>query len=190
MDGEWKRSCRSWRPVTRGTFGGGQYHNCLPSCQTLKARQAVGCDEIRPEMLKPWITKEFLAWVVCFKWLGVLDGHRSWNIPIQKTGGMNAPTTWAFLSLSSLKKYMPGALKKDTTKYFNQTWMLPNTVFVQAVALQTRFSLSSKFSTNLGCMSKTSAHVWSPSRKDTTEFFRKSLGECCVSAVLIAAFYC
>jgi len=61
------------------------------------------------------------------------------------------PTTGGFLFLASLEKHMPSALKKDPAKWLKQSWMIPSAVFVPAVALQTKFSLSSKFSRNLEC---------------------------------------
>ena len=67
--------------------------------------------------------------------------------------------------------------------------MIPSAVFVQAVALQCEFSLSSKFLRNLGSMPKTSTHALSTSRKHTTEFIVKSFGKRCVSTVLTAACY-
>jgi len=47
----------------------------------------------------------------------------------------------------------------------NQTWTIPNAVYVPTAAPQTKFSLSSKFSRNLGSMPKLSTHVLSTSRK-------------------------
>ena len=62
------------------------------------------------------------------------------------------------------------------------TWRL-------AVALQTKLSLSNKFSRNLGSMPKTSTHVLSTSRKHTTGVFVKIAGGCCRCTVLKAACY-
>ena len=61
--------------------------------------------------------------------------------------------------------------------------------FVPAVALQTKLSLSNKFSKNLGSMPKTSTHVLSTSRKHTTGFLVKIAGGCCRCTVLKAACY-
>ena len=55
--------------------------------------------------------------------------------------------------------------------------MTPSAVCVQAVVLQTKFSLSSKFLRNLGSMQKTSTHALSTSRKRTTGLLVKSLVE-------------
>jgi len=54
--------------------------------------------------------------------------------------------------------------------------MMPSAVFVPPVALQIKFSLSSKFLRNLGSMQKTSTHVLSTSRKHTTRFLVNSFG--------------
>ena len=62
--------------------------------------------------------------------------------------------------------------------------------FILAITMQTRISLSSKVSKNLGCMPKTSAHVLSTSRKHRTELVLKILQECCGSTILTAVFYC
>jgi len=67
--------------------------------------------------------------------------------------------------------------------------MIPIAVFVLAIALQTKISLSSKFLRNLGRMSKTFTHVLSTSREHTTELLVKSFGKRCVSTVLTAACY-
>jgi len=53
--------------------------------------------------------------------------------------------------------------------------MIPSAVFVQAVELQTKVSLSSIFLRNLRSVPKTSTHVLSNSRKHTTGFFVKSV---------------
>jgi len=65
--------------------------------------------------------------------------------------------------------------------------MIPSAVFVPAVALQTKFSLSSKYLRNLGSMPKTSAPVLLTSRKHTTGFLVNSFGKRCRSTVLTAA---
>jgi len=62
-------------------------------------------------------------------------------------------------------------------------------VCVPAVALQTKFSLSSKFLRNLGTMQKTPTHALSIAMKHTTRFLVKSCGECCGGTVLTAACY-
>jgi len=67
--------------------------------------------------------------------------------------------------------------------------MIPSAVFVPALSLQTKFSLSKKFSRNLGNMRKTSAHVLSISRKQMTGSLGTSFGVCCVSSLLTAACY-
>ena len=68
-------------------------------------------------------------------------------------------------------------------------WLTPRAVFVPAVAIQTKFSLFSKFSINLGSMPKMFTYVLSTSRKHTTRFHVRSFGECCGSTVLTAACY-
>ena len=62
--------------------------------------------------------------------------------------------------------------------------MMPSAVFVPAVALQTKFSLYSKFSRNLGSMPKTSTYVLSTSRKHTSRFLVKIFGTCCWSTMV------
>jgi len=72
----------------------------------------------------------------------------------------------------------------------NQRWVIPSAVFVPSVALQTKFSLSIKFSRNLGSMPKmSSSHVLSTSRKHTIKFPVKSFGEWCGSMMLTTACY-
>jgi len=58
-----------------------------------------------------------------------------------------------------------------------------------AVALQTKFSLSNKFSKNFESMQNTFTLVLSTSRKNTNESLKKSFGECCRSAELTGASY-
>jgi len=65
--------------------------------------------------------------------------------------------------------------------------MIPDAVFVAAVALQTKFPLSRKISRNLGSMPKTYTDVLSTSRKHTTGFLVKNVGDCCGSTVLTGA---
>jgi len=57
--------------------------------------------------------------------------------------------------------------------------MIPSPVFVSALAQQTKFSLSSKFSRNLDITLKTSMYVLSTLRKCTTGFLVKSFEKCC-----------
>ena len=67
--------------------------------------------------------------------------------------------------------------------------MMPSAIFVLTAALQTKFSLSSKFLKNLRSMPNLSTPVLSTSRKHTTGFFVKSFGKCCGKAVLTVACY-
>jgi len=84
------------------------------------------------------------------------------------------------LSLASLEKCMSNAVEE-----LNEKWKILRAFFVLAVARQTKFSLSSKFSGNLGSMPKTSTHVLVISRKHTTRFLVKSA--CCGSTVFADA---
>ena len=61
----------------------------------------------------------------------------------------NAIITGTYLFLTSVENCTLSALKKSCVK-LNQSWMIPRAVFVPTVALQTKFSISSKFSRNLG----------------------------------------
>jgi len=54
--------------------------------------------------------------------------------------------------------------------------MMPNVVFVAAMALQKKFPLSSKFSRNPESMQKTYRHVLSTAEKYMAEFLVKSFG--------------
>jgi len=54
--------------------------------------------------------------------------------------------------------------------------MIPNVVFVAAVALQTKFPLSRTFSRNLGSMKKTYAHILTTSGDYMAGFLVKSFG--------------
>lgn len=67
---------------------------------------------------------------------------------------MDAPIAGTFLALDSLEGCMPIAFK-NAAKQLNQYWRIHGAVFVSGVALQTKISLSSKFSRNRGSMSKT-----------------------------------
>jgi len=62
-------------------------------------------------------------------------------------------------------------------------------VFILAIAVQTKISLSSKILRNLGRMPKTFTHVLSTSRQHTAEFLVKSFGKCCGSIVLTPDCY-
>jgi len=50
---------------------------------------------------------------------------------------------------------------QDAAKIIDPSWMIPGAVFVVAVALQNKFSLSSKVSRNPGSMEKTYTHALS-----------------------------
>ena len=102
--------------------------------------------------------------------------------------GVNALTTETSLSLTSLEKPVPSALKKDAAKSLNQDWMIPNELFVPAVALRIKISLSKKIF-GKSCMSKTSTRVLLTSRKHKTGSLVKSFGECHGGTVLMAACY-
>ena len=67
--------------------------------------------------------------------------------------------------------------------------MIPSSVFIVAVALQTKPSISSKFSANFRSVRKISIHVLSTSGKYMTGFLVESFGECCGSTVLTVACY-
>ena len=62
----------------------------------------------------------------------------------------------------SLEKRVPArAYKKDTARWWNQSWKISSAFFFRAVTVQTNFSLPNKFSRNLGSMPKTSTHILS-----------------------------
>jgi len=67
--------------------------------------------------------------------------------------------------------------------------MIPSAVFVPAVALQTKFSLSTRFLRNLGSMPRRLYTCFVDLSKDLTSFLVKSFGECCGCAGLTAACY-
>jgi len=67
--------------------------------------------------------------------------------------------------------------------------MIPSVVFMLAVALQTKFSLSSKFFINLGSVPKASTDVLLTSKKHMTGFLVKIFGEYCKSTVLAVTCY-
>ena len=71
----------------------------------------------------------------------------------------------------------------------NQSWIIPSAVFILAILLQTKISLSRKFLRIFGSMSKTFTHVLSTSRKHTNWFLVKSFAECCGSKVLTACYW-
>jgi len=117
-------------------------------------RSSAGCDETRSEMLKDLdpegvLLTDWSVWsgfysMTCKEW------QIGWSSPYtERKTGENASNTGAYLFLVSVEKCMPNALKKDAVKNLNQSWMI--SIFVLAVALQTKFTLSSKFSRNLVC---------------------------------------
>ena len=65
--------------------------------------------------------------------------------------------------------------------------MIRSAILVPAATLQTKYTLSRKFSRNCESMPKTSTHILSTSRKYTTGFLVKRFGECCGSSVLTVA---
>jgi len=71
----------------------------------------------------------------------------------------------------------------------NQSWIIRSAVFIPPIVLQTKISLSSKFSRNFGSMPKTFTHVLSTSRKHTTGFLMKSFGECCGPVLTTACYW-
>jgi len=154
-----------------------------------------GCDEIRHVMLKAlnqgvlWLTRVCqVAWCAG---RARKDGQIGVIIPIHKKGDRSELTNYRGISLLSIPgKVYAKHLKQDAEKLLNQNWMIPSAVLVPDVALQTKFSLSSKFSKNLGSMPWTSAHVLSTSRKHTTGFLVKNFWRCCGSTVSTAACYC
>jgi len=85
--------------------------------------------------------------------------------------------------------YVSKCLKKRYRKIIEPKLedKLEDAVCVPALALQTKFSLFSKFLRNLGSRQKTSTHAFL--RKHTTGFIVKSLGECCGNTVLTAPCY-
>ena len=76
---------------------------------------------------KPWI-EEIFWWLIYVRWLDFLSEHRKivkqgWSSPhTKRETRVNAPTTGAFLSLASLEKCMPSALKTDSAKKLNQSF--------------------------------------------------------------------
>jgi len=109
---------------------------------------------------------------VCVKWHGVLEVYRK----IGKQERMHNYRSISTLNLHG--KITPRGLKNAANK-LNQSWRILSAVFVLAVALQTKFSLSSKFSRNLGSIPKMFTYVLSTSRSHTTGTLVKSFGECC-----------
>jgi len=105
------------------------------------------------------------------------DGQTGVIMPIyQKATGVNTSTTGASLSLDSLEKFVSSALKKNAAKYLNQSWMLPSTVFVLAVPLQTK---SWEYARDVyTCLVDL--------EKPTMGFLVKSFEDCCGSSVLTA----
>jgi len=111
-----------------------------------------------------WTKKALYGSLVYVKWPGVLERHEAlvnWCYHLYTQQG----------DISLPKMFMPNAFKKDTSK-LQRSWMLP----VKVVAVQSKCSLSSKFSTNFESVQKTCTHVLSTSRKHTTGFLVKTLG--------------
>ena len=147
-------------------LGVGKYHHCNrspPSYQDTEVTEAgkgTGCDEIRSEF---WKTQNFeLEFYGCFihvKWPDVLEIHRKigklgWSSPYTKRALTSGYTKGNSL-LSLIEMCMRSASRKDAPIWLSQTWMTPRAFFVLAIALQTKFSLSNKFSRNLGTMPDT-----------------------------------
>ena len=95
--------------------------NTVTAAKVFQAVKYAGCDEIRPEMLKPWV-KELCGEIVCVKWHGILEWHQnidkiksSWNT--WKKAESNITTIEAFLSSIPGKVYPKYCtLKKDASK--------------------------------------------------------------------------
>ena len=73
--------------------------------------------------------------------------------------------------------YVAKCFEKRCSEITESNWMVPSAVFVPVVALQIKFSLSSKFLWNLGSVAKTSTHALSiSSRKHAIGFLVKLWG--------------
>jgi len=82
------------------------------------------------------------------------SANRGDHLHIHKKGDRRECTCYRGIALLSLlEKCMPKVLKEDVERYLNLSWRIPCSGFVLTVVLQTKFSLSNKFSRNLGCMS-------------------------------------
>ena len=93
---------------------------------------------------KPWIEK-FFGWLRCARpawcygraWI-------DWQTEViilsdKEEAGVNAWITGACLSLASLEKYKPIALKKNATKQLNHRWTIPGLIFFPAVTTNQPF---------------------------------------------------
>ena len=118
--------------------------------------------------------------LMCVKCRGVLEGHRKigrLTVPVHtRETEVNAPTTTVYFCLASQEECMPSSLKNDKAIQLKQSLRIPNAVYVTPVALQNKFSFSSKFSKNPGSLPKKHTHVVSTSRKYMAGFLVKSFG--------------
>ena len=127
---------------------------------------------------KPWRIGKFFRWLVCAKWYGVVQGHRTQTgmiLPEHKKVDRSECNNYWGISLTSVEKskHTAQCLKRRCCE-LNQSWMMYSVVFILAVILQTKFLLYSKIFRNHGSMPKTSTHVLSV--KHTTRSLWKSFG--------------
>ena len=139
--------------------------------------------ESRSSLVDLWVSSGLVFWKDTETWqTGVVNS-------IHKKGDRCECIKYRGISL--LGMHFGQAPWKKIARKLNQNWRIPSGVFFPAVALQSKFSLSSKLRRNLGRtgISKTSTHVLSTSRKHTTGFVVKSYWECRGRTVLTAACY-
>ena len=133
-----------------------------------------------------WMVSEHLMqWNVCLKLKARKQGDWNTLAACCPRGPFVLPAT-LFGNFQIMNIYVSKCLEKDAAKKLNQTWMIPSSVFVPALAKQTTFHKNFQ---NLRSMPKTSTYALSTSRKHTTGFIVKSVGECCASAMLTGAYW-
>ena len=96
---------------------------------------------------------------MCVKRHGVLEEHRKNGrliIHIHKKEDSSEWTNYRGISLPSLPGRVHAMMPR---KQLNESWMIPSAVFVAAVAQQTEFALSRKFSRNVGSIPKLTCFV-------------------------------
>jgi len=177
---------------TRGTLGAGKHHHCSrsPSCQS-----TAGCDKIRLWNAQSVESRSYLAKSSTLRAWCFGRAPKDWQtgviIPLHRKGDMSECTNYWGVSLLSLPvKRCAKSLEKICREINEPKLDDTSTVFVVAVALQTKFSLSRGFNfwEILGVCQKR-PHMFYWPRKHTTRFLVKSFGECWSSTVLTAACY-
>ena len=162
------------------------------SVQTLTVGKTSGCD--KPDLFNALNREVLCVNRVCkavwCAWRIQKDWQTGRIIPIHVKGDRVESINYRGISILSLLGNLYANLPRE--KMTRNNWT--NTKgyhanFVLAIKVQCKFSLTSKFSRNLGSMPKMATLVSSTSPRHTIGSLEKSFGECCGRTVLKAACY-